>query len=426
MNFAFLQKTLSTAEAAECAEDNRKSNSEVFSPLRLPQRASASSAVKRFQPLIAAALLAVGLVSCTSEKKETAAAPETIPNVALVTAQSASLPDLIEAVGTVHAAETAQVSAQMMGNVLAVNVHEGDHVRRGQMLAVIDDTQPRAGLDRANAGVTTAQQGAAAADADATLAEATLKRYQALFDRKSVSPQEFDEVKARNQAAQARREMARSGQAQANAALLQAKATLSYTRINAPFDGVVTERRVDPGTLAAPGMPLLIIEAGGRFRLEATVDETALSLVKLGESAAVAIDALQPQQAQNRHSLGTPDSEPLEGRVVQIVPAADPSSRTFVVKVELPANAGVRSGLFGRASFPRGQRDSLVVPRSAVINRGQLQGVYVVGTDKVANLRYVTLGKMAGGNVEVLSGIQPGESLVASPGDREFGGKRIE
>jgi RND family efflux transporter MFP subunit len=355
-----------------------------------------------------------GLTSCSSEQKQAAVPPETVNGVALMPVSRTTVPDVVESVGTVHAGESAKIAAQMMGNIVAVNVHEGDHVRRGQILAVIDDSQPRAVLERAQAAVSAADHGAAAAESDYGLAQSTLKRYEELYSKKSVSPQEFDEIKARAQGASARRDMAGSGQAQAQAALSQARTSLEYTRVRAPFDGVVTERKVDSGALAAPGMPLLTIEGSGRFRLEANVDETSLRDVKMGETVRVAIDALGGDQSA------------IEGKVVQIVPAADPASRSFIVKVELPATANLHSGLFGRAYFPRGKRESLLVPQTAVMDRGQLQGVYVLGQDNIANLRYVTLGKRTGDQqVEVLSGLQPGETLVADPGQRDLAGKRI-
>lgn len=362
--------------------------------------------------VVLAAAVVAGLASCTSEKKEDASAPEVVRNVALLSVQRATVPDVIEAPGTVHASESAPVSAQIMGNVVAINVREGDHVKRGQVLAILDDAQPRAAVDRATAAVNAAAHDTVAADAEYTLASATLKRYQDLFDKKSASPQEFDEVKARYQAASARREMAQAGQSQAKAALAQANTTLGYTRIRAPFDGVVTDKKVDPGSLAAPGMPLLTVEGAGHFRLEATVDETSLRYISKGASVPVRVDALGDTQ--------------LPGKVVQIVPAADPASRTFVVKVELPANPALRSGLFGRAYFSRGQRESIVVPRTAVVDRGQLQGVYTVGQDKVASLRYITVGKPQGDQVEVLSGLEAGDRLVAAPGERDLSGKRVE
>jgi RND family efflux transporter MFP subunit len=252
----------------------------------------------------------------------------------------------------------------------------------------------------------------AASDSELVLAQSTLARYQTLYDKKSVSPQEFDEIRARYQAAFAHRDMARAGQAQAKAALAQARTSFSHTRILAPFDGLITEKKADPGMLASPGLPLFTIEGLGHYRLEATVNESDLRYVRIGEQVPVAVDALE--NAQQR------------GRVVQIVPAADSASRSFLVKIEVPANAGLRSGLFGRAQFSRGQRSSLLIPQTAVVERGQLQGVYVLDQNRIASLRYLTLGKSAGPSVEVLAGLQEGERLVAKPGELDLNGKRIE
>jgi RND family efflux transporter MFP subunit len=352
-----------------------------------------------------------GLASCSSEKKPSTTAPETI-SMASVIVHPTALPDVVEATGTVRAADTAALAAQIMGNLLAVNVREGDHVRQGQVLALIDDAQLRAGLERAQAAVSAADHELAAAEAEYALASSTLKRYQELLEKKAASPQEFDEVNTRCQAASARRDMARSGQAQAKAGLAQATTLFSYTRIRAPFDGVVTEKRVDPGALAAPGMPLLTVEKSGRFRLEAMLDESNLRSVKPGEPVTVQLDAVNGQR--------------FSGNVIEIVPAADPGSRTFLVKIELPPNPGLRSGLFGRAYFTRGQRESLVVARTAVVDRGQLQGVFVVGPERIAELRYITLGKPQGDGVEVLSGLQPGDQVVLTPGSQDLGGKRVQ
>jgi RND family efflux transporter MFP subunit len=359
---------------------------------------------------ILAALLSVA--ACSSEPHTVSAAPEVVRDVQLLTAQRGTVPDWLDAVGTLQAAQTSQLSSQITGNIVAMRVREGDRVQRGQVLAVLEDAQPQAAAQQAQAAENAAQQEIVAADSDYSLAEATFKRYQDLYNKKSVSPQEFDEIKAREQAATARRQLAQAGLAQAQAALAQAQTTLGYTRVRAPFDGVVTEKRVDPGTLASPGMPLLVVEDQRRFRLQSSVDEGDIHLVKLGQAVPVTLDSL-------------PGAE-FSARVAQIVPAADPASRSFVVKIELPADARLRSGLFGRAHIARGQRQAILLPRSAVLDRGQLQGIYVVGQDRVAMLRYVTLGTGQGEQVEVLSGLQGGERVVAAPGDRELGGKRVE
>jgi RND family efflux transporter MFP subunit len=356
--------------------------------------------------------LLLAAVACSPPKQEKVAAPEVLRDIAICKAANTRVPDVIVAIGTVRAAETAQISSQMMGNVLSVSVREGDYVSPGQVLATIDPTQAQAGLQRADAALSAAQHEVAAAETERALTESTLKRFDTLYQRKSVSPQEYDEVKARYQGALARAEAAQAGAAQAKAAAAQAQAAFGYTKVQAPFAGLITERKVDPGVLAAPGMALLTVEAVGRYRLEASVDEASLRFLRVGESVPVKFDAFPDQS--------------LAGKVSQIVPAADPNTRTFLVKIELPSNTILRSGLFGRASFPRGERDLLVVPRTAVVDRGALKAVYVIGPDQIASLRYVTVGQDMDEHVEVLSGLNTNEAVVLVPGDREIGGKRVE
>ena len=360
----------------------------------------------------AAALAVAALVGC-SETKPTAPAPaEKVHGVAVMQVQKTSIPEVVEATGTVRAALSAQLSSQVIGTITRVNVHEGDRVRRGEVLVAIDESQQQAAFAGANAGLRASQESIAAADADYALAESTMKRYQMLYDKKSVSPQEFDEIKARLAAAKARRDTAHAGREQAEAGVSQAGTAISFTKVRAPFDGLVIARLAEPGAMASPGVPLLTVEDPSRFRLEATVDESKIGAVRLGESVPVVIDALGEQS--------------IEGKVTQIVPAVDPGSRTFTVKIDLPANPQMRTGLFGRARFAHGQHDAIAIPKSAVLNRGQLQAVYVVGSDQLASLRYVTLGPASSDQVEVLSGLQSGDRIVVQPGDRDLGGKQVE
>lgn len=353
-----------------------------------------------------------GLAGCSGGREVTAGTPETVRGLEVAKLQEQTVPDTFEAVGTVHASRTAPLSSQVMGSITAVNVREGDAVKRGQVLATVDDAQPRAAVEQAQATLSAAEHELAAADSEATLAQSTFNRLQTLYEKKSLSPQEYDEGRARLQSAEARRATARAARAQSSAALEQARTHLGYTRVLAPFDGVVTERRVDPGALASPGMPLVTVEAGGRYRLEAAVDERDLKNVHLADAVPVLLDALGDQ--------------PLNGKVAQIVPAADPASRSFTVKIDLPANKNLRSGIFGRVAFARGTRQAIFIPQSAVTERGQLQTVYVVGANGIAILRYVTLGSTQPQGREVLSGLGAGETVVISPAGRDLAGKRIE
>lgn len=354
-----------------------------------------------------AALIATG---CSNQKTPVAQTPEVVRDLPMLEAQRKTVPDFVEAVGTIRAQQTSRLSAQISGVIASIRAQEGQRVRRGDVLVVLDDAQQRASLERASAAVNGAQQDSAAADADYGLQDATLTRYQSLYEKKSVSPHEMDEVQARQKSAGAHRDQAQAGIAQARAVEAQARAGLSYTRIRAPFDGVITARLVDTGALASSGVPLITIEDTHRFRLEASVDEGDLRFVTLGAAARVSVDA-----------VGTD----LSAKVVQIVPAADPASRSFVVKLELPADPRLRSGLFGRVRFPRGQREAIVIPRTALLERGQMHGVYVVAADGQIGLRYVTLGKPAGDDVEILSGLSDGERLIGSPGSRDLAGKKV-
>jgi len=353
----------------------------------------------------------LGLSSCSTEQQPKVSSTETVRDVSVLAVKQANIPDVLEAVGTVRAVQTSDLASQMMGNIVEIRVHEGDRVRRGQVLAVIDDSQPRAAVDRATAADLAAQQQLVAANSDLALAESTLKN-QYLYEQKIVSQQEFDEVKARQEANLARCDIAKAGQAQTRAALNQAMTSLDYTRIRAPFNGVVTHKKSDSGTLASPGMPIFTVEDTSRYRLEVAVNESDVRYAGVEGQVSTAIEAL--------------GNVALRGRVVEMVPAADPASRAFLVKIELPTDTRLRSGLFGRAQFSRGKQQALLIPRSAVIERGQLQGVFVLDQNKVASLHYVTLGKFSGAEIEVLSGLQGGEWFVANPGDRDLNSKRIE
>lgn len=355
-------------------------------------------------------LAGAGLTGCT-KKSETATELAIVRDVQITQVKNEQATDFVDTVGTAQASESAMLSSQVMGTVASVTVREGDRVRAGQTLISIDAAQLRSDTDRAQASVGATAQAIAAAESDAGLAASTLKRYQALKEQKSVSPQEFDEVQAKSQVASAHLEMTRSQQHEAMAAESTARTMQGYTRIHAPFDGVVTERKVDPGALATPGSPLLTIEKSGALRLVVSVDESLLQTVRVGAKIPVTIDAL--------------GGSPVDGKVALILPAADPGSRSFVVKIDLPSEAGLRSGMFGRARFAHGSKTVLLVPFSSVVTHGSLQSVYVEGPNQVIESRYVTLGAAHGTDVEALSGLSSGEMIVNAPGERELAGKLV-
>ena len=356
--------------------------------------------------LIAASALVAG---CHTSESTAPAAIETA-QARLVESRMEQVPVTVNATGAVHARESTAVSAQVMGRVTQVLVREGDTVRAGQTLAVLDDAMLRASVDQAQAAVQAAENQQAAAQSQASLAASTLARYKQLQLEKSVSPQEMDEVSRRAQAAAAQ---VQALTAQVNAASAQATnahTMLGYAKVRAPFAGVVTARLADPGALASPGVPLVQVDSAGPLQLQAPVDETQIANVRRGMKIGVTID-------------GAPTIT--SGTVAEIVPAADPASHSILVKINLPANSSLRAGMYGTAMVATGQKQAILAPRSAVVARGSLNCVYAVDANGIAQLRTVTLGTVHGDMVEVLSGISAAEKLVDQPGDRDLAGKRI-
>jgi multidrug efflux system membrane fusion protein len=297
-----------------------------------------------------------------------------------------------------------------MGTVMEVRVRAGDRVAAGQTLVTVDardleaaQRQAQAGLDEAKGAIPEAESAIAAAQAQLDLARSTLRRMKELYEKRSLSAQEFDESNARVKVQEAAVAMARSRRRQiddkirqAEQAVEQSQIARGYAEIKAPFAGLVLARRVEPGALSAPGVPLVDVEQTGNYRLEAIVEESRLGAVKQGAMTTVTVDAI---------------ATPLTGRVVEIAPAVDPGSRAFVARIDLPANPALRGGLFGRARFSTGTRQVLAVPRAAVETQGQLQSV-LVEEGGFARARLVSLGAAREETIEVLSGLRSGDRLI--------------
>lgn len=357
------------------------------------------------------ALMSGAILGCRSNEPAKPAAVETV-RARVVESKQELAPLIVEATGALHSRQTATLSAQVVGRVQQVLVHEGDSVSVEQTLVILDDATLKSAAEQAEAGVTAAEHQQLAAQANADLAASTLARYRQLQLQKSVSPQELDEVTRRAEAAAAQVDALR---AQTNAMRAQqagSRAMLRYTRIVAPFAGVVIGRMVDPGALASPGVPLLQIDSAGPLQLQATVPELAIAFVRQGMKISVSVD-------------GAPGVDPA-GTVSEIVPAADASSHSFLVKIDLPSSKELRAGMYATGQIPTGTKQAIVVPRSTIVIRGSLPCAYVLDSNDIAQLRYVTLGSSHGDAVEVLSGMAGNEKLVDNPADRDLAGKRIE
>jgi multidrug efflux pump subunit AcrA (membrane-fusion protein) len=331
-----------------------------------------------------------------------------------------ALPVLYRASGTVRGRSTVTITSKIAGYVRAVHVRSGDVVKAGALLVELEANDARAGVGRQRAELAHAMHARAeteseveAARAVAELARTNLGRDQKLLESGAVARQVVDQSQtqasaaaAQLAAAEARLRGAASAIDIARASLASGEATLDYARVTAPFAARVIERRVDPGALASPAMPLLVLDDGASLRVEAAVDESHASAIALGDAVNIEI--------ANRTIIGA---------VGEIVPAVDVASRAFLVKVDLPANAGsIQPGTFARVGFANGTRARLVVPTSALTSLGALDRVYVVDGD-VARLRMIARGDAQGPWTEVLSGLSAGERVVVAPSELRDGAR---
>ncbi len=314
---------------------------------------------------IAVFLLAAG---CGSKDEPptsvVSATPQTIIQAAVVEIRTSEVPIRVEATGQVMPIFQAVLSSRIQGTIDQLLVREGTAVVKGQTLILLDNRDVRAELARAAAEVENA--------------EAHLDRMKTLHAQDAVSKQEMENATRTYKVAEANHK----------AVLAQ----LSYTVVKAPFDGVITEKKVEAGELASPGQPLLKMENPRQLRLEATVAEGDLKSVSRGDKIPVIIDALQ--------GLG------------QILPAGDPQTHTFTVKVDLPSVPGLKTGMFGRFQLDKGTTRTILVPETGVVERGELTSAFVVGSDRIARLRWVKTGRRFDKQVELLSGVNVGESVL--------------
>ncbi len=365
--------------------------------------------------------------------------PKIVRDVTVGAVTAGEVDERAEVMGTVKSRTSTTLSSKIVGRILAMHAREGSEVETGQVLVELDASDIAAQVRRAEAGVREAESAIpevdraiaaanaarAAAEAQRDLATSTLARYQRLLERKSVAPQEYDQVVARHKAAvadveravaegqalQAKRQQTQARIESARAELASVQVMENYAKIAAPISGVVTVKHADVGSLAAPGTPLLTLEDSRRYWLELAVPDSQAARIRRGQSLAVQVEAA---------GIST------TATVSEVVPSADPTTRTTQVRLDLPASPHLRSGLFGRAWILIGRRQAIRVAREAILERGQLQGVYVVGQDNIARFRLVRTGPASHGAVEILSGLTGGELVVVAGTERVSDGARIE
>lgn len=340
------------------------------------------------------------------------------------------IPTYYEAVGTVKAKTSTTLSSKIPGHVNRITVVEGNAVANGDILIEIDDRgvqekvkQAKAGykgalksLNEIEAAIDQAKAQKKQALSGLELAQTEFNRHQQLIKSQVISQQKFDQTKTQLEVSQAQLQAAQGGvlalqskKDQVLASIEMAKAKVdeaqimkSHTLIRAPFDGIIVNKHVDIGSLAVPGTPLLTIEQPHGFRLEVDVrEEEFAGNVEVGRKVATQIDAL--------------GKTVIYGHVAEAVPTANALSRTFRVKIALPDIPGLKSGMYGKAMCSRGGRECILIPKSSLVQRGQLEQVFTVDKNSLARLRLVKTGKQVEDHIEVVAGIKIGDTVISNP-----------
>ena len=354
--------------------------------------------------LYGAVLLTVALAATGCSSKHEAGKAENMPvvtvkGVTLETVKSAAIPDLLDVVGSVRARTSAVVSTRIPGTISVLRVREGDRVKKGQLLAQLDAQENQFTASVATAGIDEARRGLDEALSRKKLADATFDRYQNLYNEQAVSRQEFDIRQTEKEVAAQAVARAESRVKQAQEGAKASTAISDYTRINAPISGVITSKPADLGATVFPGQPLMTIEDEGSYQLELALPESLATKVKPGTPLQVTVDAFGSSFA---------------AKIAEIVPTADPASRTFVAKIPLNQN-GLKSGMFGRGSITLGSSlNGISVPKKAVVERGALTSVWTVDKENIAHIRLVKVGREMSERCEILSGLSDGDRIVVT------------
>ena len=308
--------------------------------------------------------------------------PVDVGNLPTSTVEAKILEDFETAVGTVTSRKETMISSKIPAHIKIFHVRPGQSVSRDDLLIELDDRDLKAKLGQARSGLS-------AAKAARTQAESAFKRYQNLIKTGAATQAEFEGVEAQYEVAGAKVN-------EAQKAIEELDVMMGYTTIKAPYSGVIVEKMASEGTLAAPGVPLLKLEDPEQLRLEIYVPESRRGTIEIGKTLMVEFDALKKE---------------VPGVVDEIVPSADPRSRSFLVRLSLQEDASIHSGLFGRCYLPTENRPMLLVDHRAVYRVGQLAMVKVIVEDDLET-RLVRIGAKHDTKVEILSGLKAGETVV--------------
>lgn len=330
-------------------------------------------------------LIAAGVLTACKDKVKPGVHEvkrEQVAGVTLEVIKPEEVAEYFETTGTVRAKTSSVIASRMMGTVTSLRVKEGDRVGAGQILLTIDDRDVAQRLKAAEKGLEGAKQ-------QQSLSAVTYERYKKLYDERALTGQELDQIETQKKVSDIEYERTK-------AMLAEARIYHGFTRITSPASGVITEKKIETGSMVVPGAPLLTVEDNSAYRVEVNADEKLAGRLNAGMTVSVFIESL------NRE---------LSGKIAEVVPSIDPVSRSFLVKISL-GDKDLKNGYYARVAIPVGKRQVLLVPKKAVLEKGQLTGVYTVDKKSVITYRLVRAGKTFGEKVEILSGLNPGDTVI--------------
>lgn len=360
----------------------------------------------------------------------------TVPAAAFVRVQKRNLENVLTIAGEFKPFQDVDIHAKVAGYIRSISVDVGDHVREGQTLAILEIPELTAQLSGADAAVGAAQQQILKAEGEVRRAQSTHSAAHAAYARLNqaagsreglVAQQEVDDSQARDlgteaQVASAQAELAAAKQqlevAQANQK--QYSALSGYTRIAAPFAGVITNRYADTGALVAAGtssstqaIPVVRLAQVSKLRLVLPIPESAASRIRLGDVVNVRVQSLQKD---------------FQGKVARFADSLDVQTRTMSTEIDFENRDGqLMPGMYAEAKLElRGKKDALVVPLEAITRSGTDATVLTINPQNVLEEKRVTLGLEGSANIEVLSGLQEGERIVVGSRALYRAGERVQ
>jgi RND family efflux transporter MFP subunit len=352
-------------------------------------------------PALVMLVIAASVAACTGERGSREPAVDLPPLSVTVEALAPVSWDAgLEVTAGVEPYRRATPGTILMGRITKIVRREGDRVRSGELLALVESRDVAARLAQAEAAL----GGARSAEENARALRGRMER---LYPKDAASKRSLDDAVAAHEGALAALDAAREGVA---AARIQE----SYAEVRAPFDGVITQRHVEAGDMAAPGVPFFVIEEVTRLKIEASVPESRATGLRAGRPVAVRVDAL--------------GEHPRAGTLEEILPSADPRSRTFTVRVVLANPDGdLKPGMFARLRLESATgREVIAVPERALHRRGPLTGIYIVDDTGHARLRWITVGETRDGLTEVLTGLEEGARIITDAPGGLGDGRRVE